>query len=430
MEFTRKGACTLACTLLMFICACKDELAHNTLQRALLVNKQNLQHITMAEQYAYLNGHLNVLVNGILGVTEDRTFRTQLYQQIEKRFDGDYNTLLTVLNEKIPGLYKQLSASPYTNADAFNVSLEAFTGIPDSSGEVNIYPQLYIPNYTQLKVKGLLNSNPTLVSYNGDETLPWRDGIRLNAIGKPETVRVDADYIRSHEVWVVSLSESYHGGDIVYLPVEPEPLGDDALRSVCLAPAYCQASNKNWEHGKMRNFRLHCDYDNIFSGSNDIADNSYCTFPRKVNPFNGSRVDAQWIGNSDHRLLKKANAGYCYADFNKMFFEEWRTAGANPPNHQGKRGNLAFFVFFEFDNWPAKLKSKDVVYTEYGVRSDGSWGMIDTKLTILYRSAQTELASGVMDSTDGCDGAPCNNQRHPCGYRIQNTCFEAQFSTE
>ena len=153
MEFTRKGACTLACTLLMFICACKDELAHNTLQRALLVNKQNLQHITMAEQYAYLNGHLNVLVNGILGVTEDRTFRTQLYQQIEKRFDGDYNTLLTVLNEKIPGLYKQLSASPYTNADAFNVSLEAFTGIPDSSGELNIYPQLYIPNYTQLKVK-------------------------------------------------------------------------------------------------------------------------------------------------------------------------------------------------------------------------------------------------------------------------------------
>jgi hypothetical protein len=430
MEFTRKGACTLACMLLIFISACKDELTHNTLQRALIVNKQNLQQLTLAEQYAYLDNHLSTLANGILGVTDDRMFRNQLYQQIEKRFDGDYNTLLTVLNEKIPGLYKQLSASPYTNADAFNVSLEAFTGIPDSSGEVNLYPQLYIPNYTQLKAKGMLNSNPTVVWYNGDEARSWHDGIRLNVLGKPETVRVDEDYTRNNEVWVVSLSESYHGGDIVYLPQEPEPVSSDELRSVCLAPSYCQASNKNWQHGKMRNLRLNCDYDNIFSGSNDIADNSYCTFPRNINPFNGSRVDPQWIGNSDHRMLRKANPGYCYAEFTKMFFEEWRTAGTNPPNHQGKRGNLAFFVLFEFDNWPARLKSKDVVYTEYGIQADGSWGMIDTKLTIMYRSSQSALASGVMDSTDGCDGKLCDNQRHPCVYRVQNDCFEAQFSTE
>lgn len=429
MEVIRKGACSLLCTLLIFFGACKDELAHNTLQRALLVNKQNLQSITIAEQYAYLDGHLHELANGILDVTDDRPFRTQLYHELEKRFDGDYNTLLTVLNEKIPGLYKQLAASPYTNADAFNVSLEAFTGIPDSSGEVNLYPQLYIPNYTQLKAKGMLNSNPTLVWYNGDETRTWRDGVRLNALGKPETVRVDEDYTRNNEVWVVSLSESYHGGDIVYLPLEPEPSAA-AERVACLQPSYCSASNKQWEHGKMRNFRLNCDYDNILSGSNDIADNSYCTFPRMINPFNGARHTPQWIGNSDHRLLKKANSGFCYADFNKMFFEEWRTAGSNPPNHQGRRGNLLFFVFFEFDNWPAKLKSKDVVYTEYGIRADGSWGMVETKLAIMYRSAQTQLAFGVMDSTDGCDGKLCDNQRHPCVYRVQNDCFEAQFSTE
>jgi hypothetical protein len=414
---------------MIFIGACKDELTHNTLQRALLVNKQNLQHITTAEQYAYLDVHLNVLANGILGVTDDRTFRTQLYREIEKRFDGDYNTLLTTLNEKIPGLYKQLAASPYTNADAFNVSLEAFTGIPDSRGEVNLYPQLYIPNYAELKTKGLLNSNPTIVWYNGDENRTWQDGLHLNALGKPETVRVDEDYTHNNEVWVVSLSESYHGGDIVYLPQEPEP-SPAAERIACLQLPYCSASNNAWEHGKMRNFRLNCDYDNIFSGRNDVADNSYCTFPRMINPFNGSRVDPQWIGNSDHRLLKKANPGYCYADFNKMFFEEWRTAGTNPPNHQGRRGNLLFFVFFEFDNWPAKLKSKDVVYTEYGIRADGSWGMIETKLTIMYRSSQSALASGVMDSTDGCDGKVCDNQRHPCGYRVQNDCFEVQFSTE
>jgi hypothetical protein len=429
MEFTRKGACTLACTLLIFISACKDELTHNTLQRALLVNKQNLQHITLAEQYAYLDNHLSTLANGILGVTDDRTFRTQLYQEIENRFDGDYNTLLATLNEKIPGLYKQLAASPYTNADAFNVSLEAFTGIPDSSGEVNLYPQLYIPKYTELKAKGLLNSNPTIVWYNGDENRTWQDGLRLNALGKPETFRVDEDYTHNNEVWVVSLSESYHGGDIVYLPQEPEP-SPAAERIACLQLPYCSASNQAWEHGKMRNFRLNCDYDNIFSGSNDVADNSYCTFPRRINPFNGSRVDPQWIGNSDHRLLKKANPGYCYADFNKMFFEEWRTAGTNPPNHQGRRGNLLFFVFFEFDNWPARLKAKDVVYTQYGIRADGSWGMQETVLTIMYRSSQSELASGVMDSTDGCDGKVCDNQRHPCGYRVQNDCFEVQFSTE
>lgn len=429
MEVIRKGACSLLCTLLIFFGACKDELAHNTLQRALLVNKQNLQSITIAEQYAYLDGHLHELANGILDVTDDRTFRAQLYHELEKRFDGDYNTLLTVLNEKIPGLYKQLAASPYTNADAFNVSLEAFTGIPDSSSEINLYPQLYIPNYTQLKAKGMLNSNPTLVWYNGDETRTWHDGVRLNALGKPETVRVDEDYTRNNEVWVVSLSESYHGGDIVYLPLEPEPSAA-AERVACLQPSYCSASNKQWEHGKMRNFRLNCDYDNILSGSNDIADNSYCTFPRMINPFNGARHTPQWIGNSDHRLLKKANAGFCYADFNKMFFEEWRTAGSNPPNHQGRRGNLLFFVFFEFDNWPAKLKSKDVVYTEYGIRADGSWGMVETKLAIMYRSAQTQLAFGVMDSTDGCAGKLCDNQRHPCVYRVQNDCFEAQFSTE
>jgi hypothetical protein len=429
MEFTCKGACTLACTLLIFISACKDELTHNTLQRALLVNKQNLQHITLAEQYAYLDNHLSTLANGILGVTDDHTFRTQLYQEIENRFDGDYNTLLATLNEKIPGLYKQLAASPYTNADAFNVSLEAFTGIPDSSGEVNLYPQLYIPNYTELKAKGLLNSNPTIVWYNGDENRTWQDGLRLTALGKPETVRVDEDYTHNNEVWVVSLSESYHGGDIVYLPQQPEP-SPAAERIACLQLPYCSASNQAWEHGKMRNFRLNCDYDNIFSGSNDVADNSYCTFPRRINPFNGSRVDPQWIGNSDHRLLKKANPGYCYADFNKMFFEEWRTAGTNPPNHQGRRGNLLFFVFFEFDNWPARLKAKDVVYTQYGIRADGSWGMLETVLTIMYRSSQSELASGVMDSTDGCDGKVCDNQRHPCGYRVQNDCFEVQFSTE
>ncbi|SKC77617.1 hypothetical protein [Ohtaekwangia koreensis] len=431
MEHMKTGRyALLSIVFILFFAHCKEELANNVRHQVLENDKSLLQTLTPAEQYAYLTHHLDVLRNGILSQVEDGAFRSLLYREVEKRFDGDYNVLLNVLAERSPSLFETFAASRYTEPGAFSVSLEAFTNIPDSTTMISLYPQIYIPEYEQLKAKGLLNSNPTLVSYSGDEELTRWSGVRINAMGEPEEVTVDEEYVRSHEVWVVSLSESYHGGAIVYLPKEAEPESDATRASICLVAGYCQSSNTAWNHGKLRNFKLKCDLDNILSGANDLSDHSYSTFSSRINPFNGSRHDPQWIGDPDHRLLKKANPTYCYSAFNKMFFEDWRTAGSNPPNNQGMRGNLVFYVFFEYDNWPARLKPQSVSIAEYGLKGDGSWGMITTKLDIMYRSSQKALASGVMDSSPVCDGKVCGNTRHPCVHRIETSCFEAQFSTE
>jgi hypothetical protein len=286
MEHMKTGRyALLSIVFILFFTHCKEELANNVRHQALENDKSLLQTLTPAEQYAYLTHHLDVLRNGILSQVDDGAFRTLLYREVEKRFDGDYNVLLNVLAELSPSLFETFAASRYTQPGAFCVSLEAFSNIPDSTTMISLYPQIYIPEYEQLKAKGLLNSNPTLVSYSGDEELTRWSGVRINAMGEPEEVTVDEEYVRSHEVWVVSLSESYHGGPIVYLPKEAEPESDATRASLCLVAGYCQSSNTSWNHGKLRNFKLKCDLDNILSGANDLSDHSYSTFSSFINPF-------------------------------------------------------------------------------------------------------------------------------------------------
>jgi hypothetical protein len=136
-----------------------------------------------------------------------------------------------------------------------------------------------------------------------------------------------------------------------------------------------------------------------------------------------------WIGDSDHRSIGKIPVGGCITFNDYVFFNDWRDAGAAPPNEDQINGNLLFYLFYEHDNWPAALKSKNVSYTEFGYGIDGSYGPITTTLTISYRSAQTALAWGVMNSFPVCDDIACGNTAHPCVHRIENPCWEAQFGT-
>lgn len=88
----------------------------------------------------------------------DKNFKEFLYGEIEKQFDGDYSVLVDVLLEK--------------NVNSKSKQLGFSKRIRDDLQVQNIYPQVFIPFYEELKAAEILGSkDPIVVFHTPDETI-------------------------------------------------------------------------------------------------------------------------------------------------------------------------------------------------------------------------------------------------------------------
>lgn len=141
----------------------------------------------------------------------DENFKEFLYGEIEKQFDGDYNVLIDVLLEK--------------NVNSKSKELEFSKRVTDELQGQDIYPQVFIPFYEELKANEILGSkDPIVVFHTPDETIREYPGYTLN--DKNELQELDflisEEFAMQNEIWVISPNERVGDKDFVSLDKEDE----------------------------------------------------------------------------------------------------------------------------------------------------------------------------------------------------------------
>lgn len=444
MKFKRKlikWAASLCVATVVFN-ACNDpsvDLQVEKYRNELEIEKADIGSKTQAEQYAYLTKHLDILRNGFLGVSRDEKFKANLYREINAKFDGDFNVLVKKITKDMPDIFDKAAHSPYIKDAAFEASLAAFTNIVDSAETINLYPQIFIPFFQELKETNKLSKgNPTLVSFSGDDSANSWMGVRLSSAGRIEQVTVDDNYMVNNEVWVLSINESVReDGELKkseQIAIEEVKIRErsnaDIVYPSCIATNMCDPASENWEHGKISKVKVICPKEQGISGLSEVTVHGYASFTNHRNPFNGGAVHVpDWIDDPDRRQVGKFGINGCATiDFN--LFPEWRIAGAEPPNYYLVRGNLFFFNIFEYDAWPAPKRAAHANITEVVQSTEGGTQVITTSLSWEFRSTDTSYVVDVMNSKpeEACNDIVCI-RRHPCQYRVNNSCMEMQFST-
>jgi hypothetical protein len=172
-------------------------------------------------QLAYVQDNLKILGKSVLSMAKDPEFREIVYQQIEKRVGGDDNVLIETLSKIKTSNQTTIGArmNGLVNNDG-NVekALDKFRNIEGR----DLYPQIYIPFYENVKARR--HSNPAareavvaedqiLVIYDGNDmgdTNPVYTGYQLNDNGEltESDLEINEEYAMHNEVWVVSLNET------------------------------------------------------------------------------------------------------------------------------------------------------------------------------------------------------------------------------
>lgn len=141
----------------------------------------------------------------------NKNFKEFLYGEIEKQFDGDYNVLIDVLLEK--------------NVNSKSKAVGFSKRITDEFQSQDIYPQIFIPFYEELKAEGILGSkDPIVVFPTPDEAIREYPGYILN--DKVELQELDfmisEEFAMQNEIWVISPNERVGNTDFVSLNKEDE----------------------------------------------------------------------------------------------------------------------------------------------------------------------------------------------------------------
>lgn len=158
---------------------------------------------------SFLEGELihvgNRLFNFVLDDFDE--FRCFVYKEIEKQFDGDYNVLINIIDEKF---IKKKKHNECILEGEFGRYFD----------DRDIFPQIYIPFFEELKMKGKLGKkNPVLVYYVDENDNGLYPGYVVDENGKQNKLDflISEKYAENNEVWVFSINERVDGnGKVVY----------------------------------------------------------------------------------------------------------------------------------------------------------------------------------------------------------------------
>ncbi len=194
----------LLLVLLLFIFGCEHE---DQLQDRM---KIDFDLASTDDLQLGIEQNLSTIGYGILGLSQDNSFRKMVYSEIDESFTGDFEALIEYLLLKNPGY----ATSFDDNVVKYNGS--NFADVTNSivqSIDLQVHPQIFIPNYDVLKEQNILGkNNPVVIFYAGDESITEFPGYKIseNGIIKTKT-QVDEDFSLKNEVWVISINERYFG---------------------------------------------------------------------------------------------------------------------------------------------------------------------------------------------------------------------------
>ena len=133
-----------------------------------------------------------------------------VYSEIDESFTGDSEALIEYLLLKNPGYAASFDNSVVKyNGSNFADATNSIVQLID----LQVHPQIFIPNYDVLKEQNILGKNdPVVIFYAGDESITDFPGYKISdgRIIKIKT-QVDESFSLKNEVWVISINERYFG---------------------------------------------------------------------------------------------------------------------------------------------------------------------------------------------------------------------------
>lgn len=171
--------------------------------------------LSMDEKRTYMKNEYKPIAQALTAMANDPEFRSILYQEIEKKFDGDYNVLIENLVNLKTASGKTLRERMESNIGdgVIDKALDKFRNL---EGE-DWYPQIFIPSFDLLKEKQVIQGRNQgvfqvvpIIFYDGDETkivvngyLPDENGELVESV-----FGIDEQYAMENEVWIISINES------------------------------------------------------------------------------------------------------------------------------------------------------------------------------------------------------------------------------
>jgi hypothetical protein len=313
------------------------------------------------EKVDYVKSNLKNIGTKLALLVNDESIKEFVYEQVERRFDGDYNVLIEHLIDSIGQSYSagRISSISAKSIQEIDLSLEQFKGI----GQNNYYPQIYIPFFESLQIRRIGQSNaklamekpPLFVLYAGNESQEIYEGYQLNDDGELAEIGIliDEAYAQNNEVWVISLNERVNNEGVI----------DNAWQ-------YSESSNSRvsaYGDGVIPTIKIKSHKESWTMGASEVhvlryVDNS--TFTDR----NGTQIATQGRGENEGDQIVKASRNdvkkknTLAVDFNLV------------PGWNNRTTDQVYYVIFEYDTWPTGLR-------------DARWDKSNGTLILQYRSA-------------------------------------------
>ncbi len=340
--------------LFLFFASCgfQDEISKNA---------EKIDDNSNIEQIAYTKNNFKNIGTELAKIANDNFFRMVLYREVEKKFDGDYNVLLSDLISELKQRSKngRMSSVTTLSLNQIEPSLLFFKNIDGR----NYYPQIYIPffetkremNIDSNSARRSGNSEPMFVFFAGDESQDIYPGYQMNQNGKFEEtgILIDENYAENNEVWVLSINERVNDNGVVDVIWRTDDLSSARITSYgdAIIPTMKIKSHKeSWAGGQSEVHVLR------------YVDNSSFT------DRTGKQIALQGRGSNEGDQIVKASR----KDVKNK--RELAVGFTLVPAWNIMTTDVVYYVIFEYDTWPT------------GVR-DARWDKTAGTLILGYRSA-------------------------------------------
>jgi hypothetical protein len=230
----------------------------------------------------------------------------------------------------------------------------------------------------------------------------------------------DENYLKSHEVWVISL----HDGKI-------NPVADDinveangkveAYNCLRLNENPCARSPAVGSTIFTYKYAIKCSKESALAGQSEVSITTWTCFKDFINPTTGQHEDVDWYGDPEYRLIRqvpRSLLGVCFDRYAFPVIESWLPI--TEPNPSGGLGDVLYYIVFEHDNWPTGLR--------YRTLTPFWFWYPNTPLTISFRSADGEYGSGVFSADEKCFVCAPGSGTTACDHRWENSCAEFTFA--
>ena len=415
----------LVAFMLCLCVACNDESMLETTETAVIDHESNLvqqahselvpESIT-SETISELTNTLKEWGKELLIAAKNPKTKALIYAGIEKQFDGDHNVLIhsmmaantnATLNEA-----KQRITLFNSQSNLKTITGEDFA-IIDKETQNRYYPQIYVPSFEKVKS---LNSDPILVI--GLEEKETYTGYVLDIKGnlvKHDRI-IDEAFSMDHEVWAITISENVdNNGEVLedFLRVNGSEIANEEVTTNNSLPRVTARLtgfrlgdlNESWVGGRAELFMKRISLFDLDPRFPDVGD--WNTYP-VGDPTRGNLVRSI--------TQNSANDYHYFVRFN--YNVGWHpTLG----NNTLAKGSVLAYVFYERDNWPARMRRVNIEIELGGCVANPNQiacGGPKRVVQLDYRSSNGHVDAGTIYYPYPFPSP--YNPRNPCDFDLYN----------